>query len=135
MSRSRGAVPAESHLNECKLCFSLSVLGQDLVLDVVAFYDRIIPSTSPVQGVCVCECVSARSCCVCVRFTAARLAELRECKQWQWVAGILSGLSPSWREAICPAREHPVALAQPAALASGNSSWLRPDAVVGADNH
>ncbi|KAJ4948522.1 hypothetical protein JOQ06_020055 [Pogonophryne albipinna] len=58
-----------------------------------------------------------------------------ECKQWQWVAGILGGLSPSWRRAICPEREHPVALARPAALASGNSSWLRPDAVVSADNH
>lgn len=46
VSRSKGAVPAKSS-EWVHALFSLSVLGQDLVLDVVAFYDRIIPSTSP----------------------------------------------------------------------------------------
>lgn len=43
ISRSREAVPAK--LSEwVHALFSLSVSSQDLVLDVVAFYDRIIPS-------------------------------------------------------------------------------------------
>uniref|UniRef100_A0A3Q1GSB5 Nuclear factor 1 B-type n=1 Tax=Acanthochromis polyacanthus TaxID=80966 RepID=A0A3Q1GSB5_9TELE len=33
--------------------------------------------------------------------------ELWECKQWQWVAGILGGLSPSWRRAILPCEGAP----------------------------
>lgn len=74
--------------------------------------------------------------CVCVCFFFFLLSwQGSECKQWQWVAGFFCSLTPSWRRAILPSEGAPSLPGLACCSASGNSSWLRLDALVSADSH
>ena len=80
--------------------------------------------------VCVCELVL----CLCAFYRCS----LGRAQGVQTVA--MGGRDPQWplaqlEESHLPCEGAPSRPGSAAALASGNSSWLRPDAVVGADNH